>query len=80
MNYAIIKSTVTSLLEVIRLNDWSAYEWDDFSTVKSKEDNEIVWFWTEEEATEWMIEKFHKSLINQRYFKVTSIDGEYYID
>lgn len=77
MNYAIVKTF--SLLEVIKLSNWDEYEWDDYSTVRSKKDNDIVWFEEECDAIEFMIKNFNKELINDKYFKETSIDGNYYI-
>lgn len=80
MDYAIIKAGDTGLLEVIKLTDWFDYEWDNFHTVKSKEDNQIVWFEDEDEATLFMLDKFPHEMIDKKYFKEESIGGDYYID
>lgn len=79
MDYAIIKSGNTKLLEVVKLSEWQEYEWNHFSTVKSVEDGEIKWFWEESEAVEFMLEQFDKKFINPKYFGERSISGEYYI-
>lgn len=80
MDYAIIKSGWTNLLEVIRLSDWDSWEWDNFATVKSKEDNEIKWFDKEYEAVDFMLEHFSNEMINPKYYKHEDNTGEYYID
>ena len=80
MHYAIIKSGSDGFLKVIKLSDWFDYEWDDFTTVKSKEDGDIKWFWDEGDAVDFMIENFPRTMISSEYFKETSFNGEYYID
>lgn len=80
MDYAIIKAANTDLLEVVKLTDWNDYEWDDFTTVKSKEDNRIVWFEYKDTAVLFMLDKFTHEMINPKYFKDTSNCGDYYLD
>lgn len=80
MDYAIIKSGNTNLLEVIKLSDWQDYEWNEFSVVNSYEDHDIKWFSYEYEAVDFILENFNKEMINPKYFTLESLNGEYYID
>ena len=80
MDYAIVKSGSTKFLTVIKLRDWDSWEWNDFATVKSFEDGEIVWFSEEKEAIEFMFEHFDKDLIDPKYSNDFSLTREYYID
>lgn len=80
MDYAIIESGDTKLLEVIKLSDWYDFEWSNFSTVKSKFDDEILWFEDIQEAVYFMKDKFPHEMINKKYFKEVSTCGNYYID
>jgi len=80
MDYAIIKSGHTNLLEVIKLSKWNSWEWDNFSTVKSVEDNDIKWFDEEKEAIDFMLNNFPMSIIDSKYFKSYINDRKYYID
>lgn len=79
MDYAIIRSGQTKLLEVIQLSAWSDYEWDDFATVKDFNTDEIVWFFEEKDAVIFMLENFPEKMINNKYFSDYSYDKNYYI-
>lgn len=79
MDYAIIKSGQTKLLEVIQLSAWLEYEWDDFTTVRDFHTCEIVWFFDEKDAIVFMLENFPEKMINNKYFSDYSYDKNYYI-
>lgn len=78
MNYAITIPGSTHKLDVINLSDWETWQWDEFNTLRSNdENNDIVLFQTKEEAIEFLLENFERELIDEQLLRDYSVPKGY---
>ena len=78
MNYAIIKNEANQLLEVFELGSLDSGEWDNYSVVKDSKDDLIKWFSTEADAVRFLVKNFPEVIINKKYRRNYSYDGQVY--
>lgn len=68
--YAIIVHGTTKKLDIIDLNDWDSWEWDDFNSLRDDDNNgEILTFLDEEDAVEFLLDNFDEALIEPSLIK-----------
>lgn len=80
MNYAIIRSRQTHLLEVINVQSVHTKHLDSFLKVRRYNDNTIKLFEYEDVAIDFMFDNFSREMINPKYYSYESLNGQYYID
>lgn len=61
--WAVIESGIDDKIDIIQLGQWDTYEWSDFTTMKDNETDEITWFETKQEAIDFVLENFDRTLI-----------------
>ena len=68
--FAIIIHGTTKKLDIIDLNDWNSWEWDDFNSLRDNDNNgEILTFLDEEDAVEFLLDNFDEALIEPEWVK-----------
>lgn len=77
--WVVIESGVEDMIDVIQLGHWDTYEWEDFTTMKDTETDEIKWFETKREAIDFVLEHFDKSVIAKELLsELKGISGYYF--
>lgn len=73
--WAVIRSGSSKKIKSIRLTDWFEWEWNDFSTIKNKDD--IIWFDEKEEANDFITETFERHEIDDDVLADTDLPDGY---
>lgn len=77
--WVVIESGVDDKIDILQLGHWDTYEWNDFVTMKDEETDEIKWFDTKQEAIDFVLGNFDKSLISKQLLATTKdVDGYYF--